>query len=154
MKYLILAGIFSFSAQALAIAECAGRASDGSFVLVQINTTGAVGLADEGMVTIERDGNRFGYKIAREDIAQFFEYDDFSDSSAMVGLAAYVAKESPISIKYVGTNFVDMDLKAVVDGNEGSGSRGNFVRVWKGPGYASTDQFQLTKPVCSVWSNI
>ena len=154
MKFLLLLAAIGLSRSALAVSECGGRALDGSFVLVQINTTGTTGAPDQASVTVEKDGNKFGYHFGREDIPQFFEYDDVAAKSSVVGLAAYVQKEFPVSIKYVGANFVDMDLKAVIDGGKAEITKGNIMRIWKGPGHPGTDQYQLTKIVCSVWANI
>lgn len=144
----------SFSSFAMAISECGGKTNDGSWVSVIINTTGPTGIPDEGIVTIEKEGNKFGYKFSREDITQFFENDDPSNGSAIVGLAAYVEKNNPVSIKYVGANFVDMDLKAVVEQGKGGDAQGNYMRIWRGPGYDANSQYQLKNVVCSVWTNL
>lgn len=154
MKRLMLVAVLMFSARAMAVSECAGRAADGTFVLVQVQTTGAMGVAGEGQVSFEAGGNKFGYKFAAAEVAQFFEYDDAAAKSAMVGLSAYVKKDFPLFMKYDGPNFVDMDLKAVVDSGQGNTLNAGVMRVWKGPGHAATDQIQISKPVCSVWSNL
>jgi hypothetical protein len=154
VKILILLAALIYSGAAMAISECAGKAADGSWVSVVVNTTGPTGIPDEGSVMIEKDGNKFGYKFARQDITQFFENDDISNNTAMVGLAAYVEQNNPVSIKYVGVNFVDMDLKAVVEQGQGIPTNGNFMRVWRGPGYDANSQYQLTSVVCSVWTNL
>ena len=139
----------------MAISECAGKAADGSWVSVVINTTGPTGIPDEGTVMIEKEGNKFGYKFGRSEITQFFENDDPSAQTAMVGLAAYVEQNNPVAIKYVGENFVDMDLKAVVEqGRNANQPKGNFMRVWRGPGYDANTQYQVTNLVCSVWTNL
>jgi len=154
VKRLMLVAVLIFSARAMAVSECAGRASDGTFVLVQVDTTGPTGLAGQGQVSFEAGGNKFGYKFQPADVAQFFEYDDAATKTAMVGLSAYVKKDFPLFVKYDGPNFVDMDLKAVVDSGKAEGLTGGILRVWKGPGHAATDQFQISKPACSVWSNL
>lgn len=154
MKHLILIAAFLVSGPAFAISECTGKTTDGSWITVQINTTGAMGVPEEGTVTIEKDENKFGYRFSHEDIVQYFENDDAANNLAMVGIAAYVKKESPVSVKYYGANFVDMDLKTVIQENKGGGTQGNFMRLWKGPGYDANNQYQLTNIACSVWGNI
>jgi len=154
VKYLILFTVLSFSTHVLAVAECTGRTSEGRWVTVHINTKGATGLPDQGEVFMENEENKFGYHFAHEDISQFFEYDEPSNNTAMVGLTAYVNKESPVAIKYNGPNFIDMDLKTVIEEDKAKEAKGNFLRVWKGPGHAANDQFQLTNIACSTWLNI
>lgn len=138
----------------MAVTECSARASDGRWVTVTVETQGATGIPVEGEVVFVKDENKFGYRFTREDISQFFEYDEPADNTAMVGLFAYVQKEAPVSIKYNGPNFVDMDLKTVIMENKTQTMKNNFLRVWKGPGYASQDQLQLTSVACSTWPNI
>jgi hypothetical protein len=154
VKYLILLANLIFSIQVWAISECTGRNADGSWVTVHINTTGATGFPDQGEVVIENKENRFGYHFSHDEITQFFEYDEPANNSAMVGLAAYVNKESPVAVKYNGPNFVDMDLKSVIETDKAKLIKGNFLRIWKGPGHAANDQFQLTNIACSTWLNI
>lgn len=154
MKYLILLASFVVSAHAGAVSECTGLSSDGSWVTVHINTTGATGVPDRGEVIFENAENKFGYRFSREDITQFFEYDEPANNTAIVGLSSYVNKEFPVAIKYNGPNFVDMDLKSVIKEGKARQIKGNFLRVWKGPGHSSDDQFQLTNAACSVWANI
>lgn len=154
MKYLILLSSLLFAGNALAVSECTGRSDDGRWVTVHVNTKGAKGLPDQGEVVVENEENKFGYRFGHEDIVQFFEYDETSNNSAMVGLVAYVNQEYPVAIKYIGPNFVDMDLKSVIEDGKGTESKGNFLRIWKGPGYAATDQFTLINVVCSTWTNI
>jgi hypothetical protein len=127
---------------------------DGTWVTVHINTTGATGIPDQGEVSFEKEENKFGYRFSHEDIIQFFEYDEPANNTAMIGLAAYVAKESPIAVKYNGPNFVDMDLKTVINESQTKEVQGNFLRVWKGPGHSSDDQEQMTEVACSTWANI
>ena len=134
------------------VAECTGRATDGTFVTVTVNTKGATNAPDSAEVSIERGGNKFGYRFAATEISQFFEYDDVKANTAIVGMGAFVKREFPLSLKYAGPNYVDMDLKAVLD-DATAGGQGNFMRVWKGPGYQAVDQYVLTQPVCSVGSN-
>jgi len=154
VKYFILLASLICSAKALAVSECTGLSKENTWVTVYINTVGATGIPDRGEVTFEREDNKYGYRFTREDIAQFFEYDEIANSTATVGLAAYVEKEFPVSIKYSGPNYVDMDLKSVVSDGKSGTIKNNFMRVWKGPGHAATDQFQLTNVACAVWPNI
>lgn len=155
MKKLMLATLLIlYSGHAMAISDCGGRTSDGSFVLIHINTTGARGNANQGEVVIERSGNRFGYRFQQSEIAQYFEFDGGSSADSVVGVTAYIANDNPLSVKYVGPNFVDMDLKSVIDSGGTDTLTGNVLRVWKGPGHNATDQYQITKPACSVWTNI
>ena len=141
------------SSHAFAMAECAGVADDGSFVTLQMTTVGATAKPDEGAVVIERGENKFGYHFKPNEISQYFEFDDQANNSAVVGIAAYVDNNDPVSVKYVGPNFVDMELKVVIASGKTNAVKGNFLRVWKGPGHAATDQYQLTNIACSVWSN-
>ncbi|WP_413944498.1 hypothetical protein [Bdellovibrio sp. HCB-162] len=154
MKYFFLLASLICSAKAFAVSECTGRASDNTWVTVHINTTGATGIPESGEVTFENEENKFGYRFTKEEITQFFEYDEPANNSAIVGLAAYAEKEFPISIKYNGPNFVDMDQKSVIEDGKTQPIKNNFLRVWKGPGHSATDQIQLNDIACSVWSNI
>jgi hypothetical protein len=154
VKRLLFVAAMLVSLRSWAVSECAGRATDGSWVKVHINTVGPTGIPEQGEVTIENEENKFGYRFAHEDITQFFEYDEPSNNSAMVGLAAYVNKESPVAVKYNGPNFVDMDLKVVIQEDKAADLKGNFLRIWKGPGHAAGDQFQLTNVACATWPNI
>ncbi|WP_374079574.1 hypothetical protein [Bdellovibrio bacteriovorus] len=154
MKYLILLASFVCSSHAFAVSECTGQTVEGQWVTVHVNTTGPTGIPDRGEVAIENEENKFGYRFTREDITQFFEYDEPANNSAMVGLTSYVNKEFPVAMKYNGPNFIDMDLKSVIEEGKSQPLKGNFMRVWKGPGHQANDQFQLTNIACSVWPNI
>jgi len=143
---------------AFAVAECTGRLGDGTFVTVQLATKGATKSPDRGEVRIERGGNSFGYRFGGSEVAQFFEFDDVASNTAMVGISAFVKREFPVTVKYSGQNYADMDLKAVLQARtprstDEMNAAGNFLRVWKGPGYEGSDQYNLTDPVCSVSSN-
>jgi hypothetical protein len=154
MKYLMVIGFLSFSNTALAMTECAARTSDDTLVKVKIVTSGPRGVAESGEVIFEKAGNRYGYRFQGDVISQFFEYDDLERNSAVVGLNAYYNLENPIQVKYVGPNFVDLDLKTVIaDGSAPKGT-GNVLRAWKGPGHSKTDQYQATQVACSVWANL
>lgn len=137
---------------AFAVVECTGQASDGTFVSVVVQTKGAANSPDRAEVRIERGGNKFGYRFNSQDISQFFESDDEKSNTAMVGLGAYVSKEFPVAVKYAGANYVDMDLKAVIEAG-GIEAGKNSMRIWRGPGFSADEIFQLNAPVCSVWSN-
>lgn len=154
MKQMIWIAMMFSSLSAQAMTECAGRAADGTLVTVQVSTTGARGLPERGSVLFERSGNRFGYKFERNEISQFFEYDDTQNQFATVGLNAYVKQDAPLQVRYVDRNYVDLDLKAVVDDANFHSAPGNFLRVWKGSGYAAAEQYQITNFACSVWANL
>jgi hypothetical protein len=154
MKKMFLLAVLVFSARAMANVECAGTATDGSFVTVHLETVTAMGLAGEGVITFDDGSNKFGYHMVPAEVAQFFEYDDIAKKEAIVGISAFVKKDFPIFVKYVGPNFVDMDLKAAVDQGQADQLTGGIMRVWKGPGHSSTDQVQISHPVCQVWSNL
>lgn len=133
--------------------ECAGILRDGSFVTVRVATKGATKTPDSGSVEFEKEENRYGYRFGAAEIAQFFEFDNSADNTAMVGLSAFVSGESPVSVKYSGKNFVDMDLRAVLLSGEQRKMTGNKMRIWRGPGHASSDVIEFQRPVCSVSSN-
>lgn len=143
-----------FSNRVLATSECTGRTQNREWVTVVVNTSGATGRPDRGEVIIEKDNNKYGYRFNQQDIAQFFEYDETANNTALVGLAAYVNNEYPVMIKYHGRNYIDMDHKTVIEESKSEIKADNFIRIWKGPGYPANDQFQLNKVVCSTWLNI
>jgi hypothetical protein len=136
---------------AFATAECTGQMADGSYITVSVTTKGATKAPDHGEVRIEKGGNKFGYNFKAEEMSQFFEFDDAKGNTAMVGLTAAVGREFPIVLKYSGLNYVDMDLKVVLQNPVKD--QGNFMHVWKGPSYDATEQYLVENPVCSVWSN-
>jgi hypothetical protein len=154
VKRLMLALLLISSVRAMANSECAGRAADGTFVEVEVATVNVMGSAGQTAVNFEANGNKFGYRVQANETAQYFEYDDTANKSAMVGFSAYVSKNNPVFMKYDGPNFVDMDLKTVIDSGKAPATSAGVMRVWKGPGHAATDQYQITKPVCSVWLNL
>lgn len=154
MKHLVLAGILGFSMHAAAITECAGIATDGSYVKVLMMTYGPRGEAFVGDVKIEREGNTFGYHIKAEEVSQFFEADGGAKGVTIAGLAAFVANENPVLIKYAGPNFVDMELKEIVKSEQMAKVLDSHMFVWKGPKYSSTEQYHVPKVACSVWPNI
>ncbi len=154
MKFIILIAALIFSGHAFAVTDCGGRASDGAFVTVHIETTGPKGIASSGEVQIQKGGNKYGYRFGQADIAQFFEFDDQTNSSATIGLNAFANGEAPVSMRYVGTNYVDMDLQAVINDHQTRALSGNWFRVWTGPGRSPADQYQLTEIACSVYGGI
>jgi hypothetical protein len=140
---------------AFATAECTGRMKDGSFVTVTVTTKGVTKAPDHGEVSIEKMGNKFGYRFSAADISQFFEFADEKANTATIGLGAYIGAELPITVKYNGPNYIDMDLTAVLtSGVAAAGTpSGNTMRVWKGPGYLASDSYDVQDQVCSIWSN-
>ena len=154
MKYMILILALIFSNHAFAVSDCGGHASDGAFVTVHIETTGAKGIPSSGEVQIEKSGNKYGYRFGQTDIAQYFEFDDQTNSSTTVGLNAFANGDAPVSMRYVGGNYADMDLKAVIADHQTQDLKGNWLRVWTGPGRSSADQYQLTEIACSVYGGI
>ncbi len=158
MKNMLLLAIANVvllsSSSAYAVAECSGYTRDKKFVTVHIETTGPTGIPAQGEVIFEKNENKFGYRFGREEITQFFENDEVSSGMAIVGAIIYVNKESPVAVKYVGPNFTDNDLKVILQDTSKPKSQENIIRVWRGPGHASTEQDEIKGVVCSVWSNI
>ena len=142
------------STYAFGIAECTGYRKDTGFVTVHIETNGPTGTPNSGIVTFEQNENKFGYRFGKEEISQFFEFDDSSGQQAVVGALVYVNKEAPVTMKYVGKNYIDMDLRVIIKDKNVIKNPENVMRVWKGPGYSSTEQIELKGVVCSIWSNI
>ncbi|MGE0525513.1 MAG: hypothetical protein AB7G93_06240 [Bdellovibrionales bacterium] len=163
MKYLMLLSVMMFSSHVFASAECAGIASSGELIKVRIDTTGLRGMPQGGEVTIVHNGNSFGYKFGGAEISQYFELDE---SETIVGIRAYLNGEkqldNPLFVSYTGQNFADMDLGAVIEGAKSAAPQekeailreSNVLRVWKGTGFAATEQYQATGVVCAVWSSI
>lgn len=150
MKQILAFLILGFIQQAAsANVECTGVTRDRAYVTVRVGTTDATGAPAAGEVIMEKGGNKYGYRFAGAEVAQFFE--DDADNRAIVGVVAYVEKEFPVSVKYVGTNHVDMDLKQILADESVPKSATNLLRIWRGPGYASTEQIVADKIVCSVW---
>jgi hypothetical protein len=143
--------------RAFAMVECTGQLKDRTFVTVILNTKGATKAPDHGEVQFEKDGFKHGYRFTAREVAQFFEFDDSENGKATVGLSAYVKGEFPVQAKYEGPNFVDMDLKVVIEtgGNRpgDSDSPRNFLRVWKGPRFGAEDIVRMENPVCAVGTN-
>lgn len=130
--------------------ECLGETYGGIVVKVEVNTMGTMGSITGGRVTItEKDGAERSYAIKAEEISQFFEADsDTSGEGAIVGLSAYLDAEYPVSIRYVGKNY-ENPLRSLKDPSRRK-QGGNYMRVWKGPGFAGGDQHSFADVVCSI----
>jgi hypothetical protein len=137
-----------------ASSECLGKTSDGKTLSIRLETMGPKGAVTRGEIVFENQGNRYGYQLAKDEITQYFEFDEAGDNSAVVGLVAYAGGEGPVTIKYVGTNFVDMDLKTILESGVANNIRGNSMRVWRGPGYEPTNQVNISRIVCATWPEI
>ncbi len=138
-----------------ATAECTGKVNSDLYVTVRVATKGATKTPHQGEVVIERGGNRFGYRFSPESIAQFFERDDAKKNLAMVGLSVFIGGESPVQINYAGKNYVDQDAKLVLDELAATpdDQMENSMLIWKGPGFAASEVWQMKQVVCSVSSN-
>jgi len=153
-KYILLIAPLLTATLSKASSECFGKTSDGKNLKVRIETFGAKGEVKFGEVIFEDGANHYGYQLSKQNITQYFEFDDVNDGSAVIGLVAYSGNSAPVSIKYVGPNFVDLDLKTVFEKSSADLIRGNFIRVWKGPGYEITNQVNLNRLVCATWPEI
>lgn len=143
-----------YTSPAQASSDCYGQTTDGKAVTIHIETKGALSIPSRGEILFEDGQNHFGYQMSHEDISQYFEYDETSDGSAVVGLMAFSHGEAPVSIKYQGPNYKDMDLKVILAEGGANNLKSNFIRVWKGPGYDSASQYQITKIVCATWPDL
>ncbi len=149
LKVKILCALFMcLPASLQAYTICAGETYTGTMVVVTINTVGSMGVPQDGLVTItpKNEATR-SYTLNKADIVQFFEAGD--EKIAFIGLAAYQATENPVWIKYHGKNY-DVDPVQELRDPKHVKQRGNEMRVWKGPGYSGSDQFQFTDVVCTV----
>lgn len=147
----ILALVFTGTA-AHATTECAGETYGGLIAHIRIDTMGTMGAIQGAEVTFTpKDGqNVRRYSVKAAEIPQFFENVDGRDSErAFVGLSAYVEYESPISVRYVGTNY-ERDLTEVLRDPSRKKQPGNSFRVWKGPGFSSSEQHSFQDVVCGV----
>lgn len=146
---LALAALLA-STQAHALTNCAGESFSGTIVTVTVLTAGTTGVVQHGLVTITPAGEASrSYGLKREEISQFFESTSDDSRRAVVGLAAYVNRENPISIRYSGTNFQD-ELVSVLRNPSRAKEAGNEMRVWKGPGFPADQQMQFKDVVCQV----
>lgn len=150
MKNLILAFLLTLPAPAFAFTECAGETYTGTIVKVTVNTVGTMGSVTGASVRIEpKDEPVREYVIEAGEIPQFFETVNPDGSRAFVGLSAYVEQNFPVQIRYEGTNFYD-DLTTVLRTPGRVKQPGNYLRVWKGPGFAGDQQHSFADVVCSV----
>jgi len=151
MKTPIIAlATFLFSIQAHALTICAGETFSGTIVTVTVITAGATGVVQNGLVSIAPSAEPSRtYGLKREEITQFFESTSDDSRRAVVGLAAYVNRENPVSIRYSGANFQD-DMVSVLRNPSRVKESGNEMRVWKGPGYPADQQHQFKDVVCQV----
>ena len=152
MKKLLILGMLLVPALAQARTECAGETYGGTLVRVAIETMGVMGSVKEGRVDIlsGRDGQTRSYAIRPDEVTQYFEFDNQeAQPRSVVGLAAFVNAENPVTIHYVGTNFARPVLDVIRQPLRMK-EPGNEMRVWKGPGYASDQQHQFTDVVCRI----
>ncbi len=139
-----------FTTQAHAITTCAGETFTGTIVTVTVLTAGATGAVQGGLVSISPSNEPArNYALKREEITQYFESTSEDGRHAVVGLAAYVNRENPVSIRYSGTNFQD-DMTSVLRNPSRAREAGNEMRVWKGPGFPADQQHQFKDVVCQV----
>lgn len=137
---------------AQASTECAGETYGGLIAHIRIDTMGTMGYIQGAEVTFTpKDGqNVRRYSVKSDEIPQFFETVDGAEyERATVGLAAYVQHESPIHIRYVGTNY-ERDLTEVLRDPSRKKQPGNSFRVWKGPGFSGSEQHSFQDVVCAV----
>lgn len=146
--FLLAALALTPSAQALTI--CAGETFGGTVVSVTVITAGATGTVQSGTVTIAPAAEApRSYEIKREEISQFFESQSEDGRRAVVGLAAYVNRDNPVSIRYSGANYQD-NLLNVLRNPSRPKENGNEMRVWKGSGFPADQQHQFRDVVCQV----
>lgn len=150
MKNLLLAALLILPAPAFAYTECAGETYTGTIVKVTVNTVGTMGAVTGATVYLEENGmNPRYYEITAEEIPQFYETVNADNSKAVVGLSAYVESNFPVQIRYTGTNYQE-DLVNVLRSPGRKKQPGNYMRVWKGPGFAGDQQHSFYDVVCSV----
>jgi hypothetical protein len=150
MKTLIALMIGLFSVHASASSVCTGETFDGALVTIEIDSQAATAKPLGGTVSVESNGNRFGYPIEAGDIQQYFEQDDMSNDRAITGFWIFIKGQNPIFGSYVGANYADQDLRDVLKDPQRVKIESNQLKVWKGPGYGATDQYQFKDFVCSV----
>lgn len=132
--------------------ECGGQVEGGPFVVLHISVD-QLGFAEQASVTFQEFGNKYGYRFLREDMPQFFEHDDMVNNKAIVGLMALVNRKFPVSVKYVGDNYADLDLRTSIEEGRGQAATlGNFMKVWKGPGHDASETYDFKNVLCSVWA--
>lgn len=150
MKNLILAALVALPAPAFAYTECAGETYTGTIVTVTVNTVGTMGAVTGASVKVEpKNEPPREYVIEADEIPQFFESVNDDYSRAFVGLSAYVENNYPVQIRYVGVNY-EGSLTKVLRTPGRQKQSGNYLRVWKGPGFADGQQHSFADVVCSV----
>jgi hypothetical protein len=147
---ILLLSPLAASAQSL----CTGETFKGAIVQVTINTVGSMGAVQDGRVDIQdENGKKTSYAIRKDFIPQYYDHLEGANAErALVFLDAYVDSLNPVSVRYMGTNF-ENPLKSLVDTNRKK-EPNNEMRIWKGPGFDGTQQYQFTDVVCSVSSDI
>lgn len=153
MKAIIFAlTIWVMGSPSWASMECAGL--DGKYLVkVEITTSSPPSRAVEGKVEVFDGFGTNNYLVDGSEIGQYFERDLFSGGDTFVGVSASVASEAgPIDIFYNGHNYADQDLGEVLKADGYVRPAQGQLVVWKGPGFAPTEQFQITDFVCGVWS--
>lgn len=153
MKKLIFVLSLCFGMSAHASMECMGVVGKGKYVKVAIQTAGERAVPTEGMVTVYDQDNQYGYRIEKADLSQYYERALFSGSTTFVGTIAYIQHENPVDLFYSGENYADQDLLAVLLTEGREKVAGNQMVVWKGPNYASTEQYSIDDLVCGVWAD-
>lgn len=147
---LFLLATLALAPSAHALTICSGETFSGTVVTVTVLTAGATGTVQNGTVTIAPAAEApRAFEIKREEISQFFESQSDDGRRAVVGLAAYVNRDNPVSIRYSGTNYQD-NLLNVLRNPARPKEAGNEMRVWKGPGYPADQQHQFRDVVCQV----
>lgn len=150
----LMVGLIFSGAHSKASMECTGVTLDKSYVTVQISTQGPKAELLPGAVNVvDANGNRYGYRIEVGEVVQYFEQDLIRNSAAFVGLKAYILGDNPLELFYQGDNYADQDLKLILnDPNREKTTSGSF-KIWRGPGYPSTQQFEILDFVCGVWAD-
>lgn len=150
MKNMILALLLTMPAPAFAYTQCAGETYTGTIVQVTVNTVGTMGAVTGASVRIEpKDEPAREYVIEADEIPQFFETVDQEGTRAFVGLSAYVESNYPVQFRYEGVNYEE-DLTKILRTPGRQKQPNNYLRVWKGSGFAGDQQHSFADVVCSV----
>ncbi|MFN3453846.1 MAG: hypothetical protein ACK41T_02725 [Pseudobdellovibrio sp.] len=159
MRYLftylsVLLSLITVSyAQAYSI--CAGETYEGTLVEIATNTTSTYGKAQDVIISIaQTDGKSRTYTLKTQEIAQYYEYYGNGDAPSIIGLNGYQNMNNPVYIRYIGTNWQDLNLIGILKNPERKKELNNEMRVWKGPGYKADQQYYFKDVVCSVISDI
>jgi hypothetical protein len=142
---------FAAVSQSQASSECYGQTRDGKEITVRTYTRDIKGTPEEGEVRIEDQGHHYGYRFSKADFVQYYEHEETGDQSAFIGMKVFVDASSPIELQYLGVNHTDMDLRTIYQQLPAATPKGNFLRVWRGPGHEASNQYQMTRIVCSTW---